>query len=65
MDSLYLLQFACFIFMLVNAFFVSLSHLHVNLPTMSVVHKCHYILVSLDYCMRFHSAFLLPIDGIA
>ena len=30
MDSLFLLQFACFIFMLVNAFFVALAHLHVN-----------------------------------
>ena len=30
MDSLFLLQFACFIFMLVNAFFVALSHLHVR-----------------------------------
>ena len=28
MDSLFLFQFACFIFMLVNAFFVALSHLH-------------------------------------
>ena len=26
MDSLFLLQFACFIFMLVNAFFVALAH---------------------------------------
>lgn len=25
MDSLFLLQFACFIFMLINAFFVALS----------------------------------------
>lgn len=30
MDSLFLLQFACFIFMLINAFIVSLSHLHVR-----------------------------------
>lgn len=30
MDSLFLFQFACFIFMLVNAFFVALSHLHVR-----------------------------------
>lgn len=30
MDSLFLLQFACFIFMLVNAFFVALSYLHVR-----------------------------------
>ena len=30
MDSLFLLQFACFIFMLVNAFFVALAHLHVR-----------------------------------
>ena len=30
MDSLYLLQFACLIFMLVNAFIVALSHLHVR-----------------------------------
>ena len=30
MDSLYLLQFACFIFMLINAFIVALSHLHVR-----------------------------------
>ena len=30
MDSLFLLQFACFIFMLVNAFFVALSHLQVR-----------------------------------
>lgn len=30
MDSLFLLQFACFIFMLVNALFVALSHLHVR-----------------------------------
>ena len=29
MDSLFLFQFACFIFMLVNAFIVALSHLHV------------------------------------
>ena len=30
MDSLFLFQFACFIFMLVNAFFVAFSHLHVR-----------------------------------
>lgn len=30
MDSLFILQFACFIFMLINAFFVALSHLHVK-----------------------------------
>lgn len=30
MDSLFLLQFACFIFMLINAFFMALSHLHVR-----------------------------------
>ena len=34
MDSLFLLQFACFIFMLVNAFFVALSHLHVRWKNM-------------------------------
>ena len=30
MDSLFLLQFACFIFMPINAFIVALSHLHVR-----------------------------------
>lgn len=30
MDSLFLLQFACFIFMLINGLFVGLSHLHVR-----------------------------------
>jgi len=30
MESLFLLQFACFIFMLINAFIVALSHLHVR-----------------------------------
>lgn len=30
MDSLFLFQFACFIFMLVNAFFVAFSYLHVR-----------------------------------
>ena len=30
MDSLFLFQFACFIFMLINAFIVALSHLHVK-----------------------------------
>ena len=30
MDSLYLLQFACLIFMLVNAFIVAVSHLQVR-----------------------------------
>ena len=30
MDSLFLFQFACFIFMLINAFIVALSHLHVR-----------------------------------
>ena len=30
MDSLFLLQFACFIFMLINAFIVALSHLHIR-----------------------------------
>ena len=30
MDSLFLLQFACFIFMLINAFIVAVSHLHVR-----------------------------------
>ena len=30
MNSLFLFQFACFIFMLINAFFVALSHLHVR-----------------------------------
>ena len=34
MDSLFLLQFACFIFMLINAFFVALSHLHVRWKNM-------------------------------
>lgn len=33
MDSLFLLQFACFIFMLINAFIVALSHLHVRWRT--------------------------------
>lgn len=30
MDSLFQFQFACFIFMLINAFIVALSHLHVR-----------------------------------
>ena len=30
MNSLFLFQFACFIFMLINAFIVALSHLHVR-----------------------------------
>ena len=30
MDSLFHFQFACFIFMLINAFIVALSHLHVR-----------------------------------
>lgn len=30
MDSLYLLQFACFIFMLINAFVVAIPHLHIS-----------------------------------
>ncbi len=30
MDSLFLLQFACFVFMLINAFTISISHLHVK-----------------------------------
>ena len=30
MNSLFLLQFACFIFMLINAFIVAVSHLHVR-----------------------------------
>ena len=30
MDPLFLLQFACFIFMLINAFIVAVSHLHVR-----------------------------------
>ncbi len=30
MDSLFLLQFACFMFMLINAIFVALSHLYVR-----------------------------------
>lgn len=30
MDSLFLFQFACFIFMLINGLFVGLSHLHVR-----------------------------------
>lgn len=30
MDSLFLLQFACFIFMLLNAAIVAVSHLHVK-----------------------------------
>ena len=30
MDSLFLFLFACFIFMLINAFIVALSHLHVR-----------------------------------
>jgi len=30
MDSLYLLQFACFIFMLINALILGISHLHVR-----------------------------------
>lgn len=30
MDSLFLLQFACFIFMLINAFILGISHLHVR-----------------------------------
>ena len=30
MDSLFLLQFACFIFMLINAFIVAISYLHVR-----------------------------------
>ena len=30
MDSLFLLQFACFVFMLINAFTIGVSHLHVK-----------------------------------
>ena len=30
MNSLFLLQFACFIFMLINAFIVAVSYLHVR-----------------------------------
>ena len=30
MDPLFLLQFACLIFMLINAFIVAVSHLHVR-----------------------------------
>lgn len=30
MDSLFLLQFACFVFMLINAFAIGISHLHVK-----------------------------------
>lgn len=30
MDSLYLLQFACFIFMLINAIILGITHLHVK-----------------------------------
>ncbi len=30
MDSLFLLQFACFVFMIINAFVIAISHLHVR-----------------------------------
>ena len=30
MNPLYLLQFACLIFMLINAFILAVTHLHVN-----------------------------------
>ena len=30
MDSLYLLQFACFIFMLINALILGITHLHMK-----------------------------------
>ena len=39
MDSLFLLQFACFIFMLINAFIVALSHLHVRWENKQQPHK--------------------------
>ena len=33
MDSLYLLQFACFIFMLINALVLGITHLHMKWVT--------------------------------
>ena len=47
MDSLYLLQFACFIFMIVNAFFVALSHLHVRWENKRYEHSRWMIVVAL------------------
>ena len=43
MDSLFLFQFACFIFMLVNAFFVALSYLHVRWENKRYVGQRHSV----------------------
>ena len=47
MDSLFLLQFACFIFMLINAFIVAVSHLHVRWENKRYEHSRWMIVVAL------------------
>ena len=47
MDSLFLLQFACFIFMLINAFIVAVSHLHVRWENKRYEHSRLLIVVAM------------------
>ena len=47
MDSLFLLQFACFIFMLINAFFVAFSRLHVKWENKRYEHSRWMIVVAM------------------
>ncbi len=66
MDSLFLLQFACFIFMLINAFIVALSHLHVRWENKRYERSRWMIVVAfiglaIQYVLQMRASVLLTI----
>ena len=69
MDPLFLLQFACFIFMLINAFIVAVSHLHVRWENKRYEHSRWMIVaamvgLAIQYAMQMAFRFLATHDDI-
>ena len=69
MDPLFLLQFACFIFMLINAFIVAVSHLHVRWENKRYEHSRWMIVaamvgLAIQYAMQMAFRFRATHDDI-
>lgn len=69
MDSLFLLQFACFIFMLLNAAIVAVSHLHVKWES-ERYERSRWMIVAamiglaIQYMMQMYFGFRAADDGL-
>ena len=69
MDPLFLLQFACLIFMLINAFIVAVSHLHVRWENKRYEHSRWMIVaamvgLAIQYAMQMAFRFRATHDDI-